>query len=200
MSQTTPLPPQNTGWPTSLPELSSRVYSYSAQFPTNLYRSLTKPSLKEYIRLVAIVGTYLLLRPWIEKFFAWWMDRDLAKSAAELRAEHAEELDGEEGSIDPVTGMPRKFNPRAKGAGVVRGQKVEEEVEEVEEVERIMATVTGAGTGVEGDGGEDEAVRRRQQQQRAALLEAYEREQKGKKGGDKGKEGYDPVLLEGWDY
>ncbi|KAG9231877.1 trafficking PGA2-domain-containing protein [Amylocarpus encephaloides] len=61
------------------------VVAYGYRFPMNLWRSLAAMNPQNYIRLVAVVGAYLLLRPYLVKLGSKIQER-----------EHEKEIEAEE--------------------------------------------------------------------------------------------------------
>jgi hypothetical protein len=66
------------------------IVGMGKQAVSNFYYSFqdtaNSMSLSRWVRIIAIVGAYLLLRPWILKLAAYGMDKDLAKETAPKEA------------------------------------------------------------------------------------------------------------------
>ncbi|KAF3936980.1 hypothetical protein ABW19_dt0208787 [Dactylella cylindrospora] len=107
---------EDTAPPISLSLMFSRLTN---RVTTNLSNTFANSSKTDYIRLVAILGGYLLLRPYLQKLGAKYQERD-----------HARAVDENEESSMAATGVK---------ARVVAGEGDEDEVEESSDDEEVVS-------------------------------------------------------------
>ncbi|KAL1954104.1 hypothetical protein VTO42DRAFT_1728 [Malbranchea cinnamomea] len=74
-----------------LTSLFALLHTWYSNFTTNVAESFAGLSVRDYIRLVWIIGGYLFLRPYLDKGFRKLMDRGHQKAeAAQAQAEREE--------------------------------------------------------------------------------------------------------------
>ncbi|KAF2116681.1 protein trafficking Pga2 [Lophiotrema nucula] len=77
------------------PEGASTLSTWANNFTRNSNKMITDMQLKDWIRIVIIVGTYCLIRPHLLKLGARIQEKQHAKDAEEIHAEiHPNELRG----------------------------------------------------------------------------------------------------------
>jgi hypothetical protein len=76
------------------PEGTSILTTWMNNFVRNTSASFDRMQLKDYIRLVTIVGGYLILRPYLLKLGEKVQEKQLAKNAEESAEIHPNELRG----------------------------------------------------------------------------------------------------------
>ncbi|KAK6202218.1 hypothetical protein LQW54_008930 [Pestalotiopsis sp. IQ-011] len=84
----------------SVHQLFSLVTTAVERFTTNLTASFSTMTIKHWIRLVMIVGTYLLVRPYIIKFSSKYQQKQFEKAHAEDEAAAAISPNQLRGQVD----------------------------------------------------------------------------------------------------
>jgi len=74
------------------------VVDYAENFYTNVTNVLVGMDQKKWIRLVVVIGAYLLLRPWILKFGAYVQEKEHEK---EITTEELEIMAGGKAKLSP---------------------------------------------------------------------------------------------------
>ncbi|KAI1960195.1 hypothetical protein LOZ58_003914 [Ophidiomyces ophidiicola] len=60
--------------------LTAALYNWYSNFATNAAQSISYLTLRDYIRLVWLVGGYLFLRPYLDKGFRKMFETDISKT------------------------------------------------------------------------------------------------------------------------
>ncbi|EEH42059.1 hypothetical protein PAAG_03980 [Paracoccidioides lutzii Pb01] len=71
----------------------STLQTWSTNLKTNLSNSVTSLTLRDYIRLIWIIGGYLFLRPYLDSGFRKLFTSNMDKSDAEEKAQEQAELE-----------------------------------------------------------------------------------------------------------
>jgi hypothetical protein len=75
--------------------IADLVKTGASNFSYNLSHTFTDTSLKQWIRIVTIVGAYLIIRPWLVKLGARQQQKQHERDAADISAEiHPNDLRG----------------------------------------------------------------------------------------------------------
>ncbi|KAK2808627.1 hypothetical protein FQN50_004490 [Emmonsiellopsis sp. PD_5] len=106
----------------SLPDLLTTISTYTTNLTTNLSTSVSSLTLRDYIRLIWIIGGYLFLRPYLDAGFRKLLTFNMDKSDKEQ-----EERERTEAEAAGVHGAKVAAN---KLRGAVEGESDEEEEEE----------------------------------------------------------------------
>lgn len=98
--------------------LASLIRTGYDRFTTNLYASFADVSKNRWIKVVLSVVGYIIVRPYIERFFRWSSDRERARKAEKEKKEQE------------ATGMSEGMERPKVSANSLRGGKKKEEEEE----------------------------------------------------------------------
>lgn len=158
-----------------LSEIVENFSQYALETIGDVQDWLATPKIKRWLRIIVIVAGYIMVRPWIEKFFAKLFEKQMSKEDAERDKKRAEE----EGFLAPGTERAKK-NANSLRVGGGEGEDENKDTgasddEDEEEGKAKASGVTDAGRGArkrqKKAAAKQEALRKAEQMSEEELLQ-----------------------------